>query len=174
MENLLLELEDLKRRIAKQIEIDSNPITIYSERQILQQEGEQYEKSIDFNKKWFLITLTFDTKLILNKNESFQKQQLLQCLNYVSKHHYYACLEKHKSGILHSHILISCDFHDIQKELQKMKKIITKSKFLEPAINIKPVKQTQKDIINTYNYIIKDKPDHPLYKFIKISIPYIL
>lgn len=171
MDKLLLELEDLKIRIAKQIELDKTPIEIFMEKEIKQDESQKYIETIDYKKKWFLITLTFDPKVILNKNEFYQKTTLLNCINYISKYHYYSCLEKHKSGILHSHILISCDFHDIQPILHKMKKLLTKKISLEPSINIKPVKQTMKDIINTYNYIIIDKDDHPLYKHIKISIP---
>ena len=45
-----------------------------------------------------------------------------------------------------------------------MKKHLTTSVKLEPSINIKPVKNTPKDIERAYNYIWDDKKDHPLYK----------
>jgi len=134
-------------------------IALYSIDDVIQYYTE--EKSLC---KYVLITLTFDPKISVNLDEYGQSAKLQQCLDCLSDRIYFACYEKHKSGILHAHIFIEADCHDIQPVLHKMKKYITKSNHLRPSIDIKPIKQRVEDVIRSIRYIVDDKPDHPVFK----------
>lgn len=129
----------------------------------------EYSKHLKTN-HYYLITCTFDTKISVNLDAYGQTVHLKNILNEFDKYHYFCCFEKHKSGILHSHILIQGDDHKMRPLLEKSKKHITKSPSLSPAIQIKRVNDTDKDIKRTYDYIWDDKPDHPVYKHLFISI----
>jgi len=118
------------------------------------------------NRKYFLITLTFDPKISVNLDEYGQSTKLQQSLDCLSDRIYIACYEKHKSGILHAHIFIEADCHDIQPILHKMKKPITKSNQLRPSIDIKPIKQSKEDIVRSLKYIFDQKDDHPEFKML--------
>lgn len=113
---------------------------------------------------YYLLTLTFDSAISYSLDEYGQKQRLQDSLAILDKYRYYACLEKHKSGVLHAHALIICDHYDVQGYLHKIKKKITTSLKLDPAINIKPVNKTHKDLERAFMYIINHKKDHPEYK----------
>jgi len=128
-----------------------------------QSEKDSYKNCIKEN--YYLLTLTFDSKISMRVVDEYSQTILLNhCLDLLIEFHYFSCYEKHKSGILHAHVLLCGDYHDITKQLHKMKKHLTTSVKLEPSINIKPVKNTPNDIERAYNYIWDDKKDHPLYK----------
>lgn len=132
---------------------------------------EEYRKTIDYTKSYFLVTLTFDPKISNNLDLDGQFIKLTHVLDLMLSTTYYMCYEKHKSEILHCHIMVSdIEYHKLEKILHEGKKHITKSKHLRPAIKIDAIKQSVSDLNNTYNYIWDDKKDHPKYKYIRISI----
>ena len=45
--------------------------------------------------------------LSMQLDEYGQKTKLMNCLQLLNEYKHYSCLEKHKSGILHSHTSIS-------------------------------------------------------------------
>lgn len=168
MEALLAELRILESKIR---EYNEKPQRYYQSKIVGQLNKDEIFESVEWNEKYFLITLTFDPKVVINLDEYGQRHRLLLIINELSNYKYYSCLEKHKSGILHAHIMLqSDDIHSIEDILYKNKKHITKSFKLNPAIQIKTVKQTKVDIQRTYDYIFDDKKDHPIYKYIKINI----
>lgn len=168
MEQLLIELRILEQKIKKQMD---KPYRKYISKYVAQSDKETYRSTLDYTQLYYLITLTFDPKISVNLDQYGQKRRLMEIINGFTSYGYYACLEKHKSGILHAHIMVQHDiYHDLQEYLMKSKKHITDSKQLEPAINIKPVRRTQVDIDSTYDYIWDDKPKHPIYKDIRINI----
>lgn len=171
LQSLLSELEVLKTKIQQQVEFENTPRIVYKSMIVSHTDKELYRKSIDYHKKYLLITLTFCSKFVINYDYCGQFTKLNDCINaFNGLYQYYACMEKHKSGILHSHILISIDYHEVQPILQKIRKNLTRSIKLEPAINCKPVKDSVRDVNRSYDYIFDDKPDHPVYKYIKINI----
>lgn len=113
---------------------------------------------------YYMLTITFDSKVSMYLDEYGQEHRLEDSLKLLNEYRYYACLEKHKNGILHAHALIVCDHHEIQPILHQIKKKVTTSVRLEPAINIKPIKKTQEDVDRSFDYIVKQKDDHPTYK----------
>lgn len=121
-------------------------------------------EGLTMNDTWFLITITFHPQIAYQLDEYGQKQRLITSLSYFDQYNYYACLEKHMNGNLHAHVLILCDYHDVLDILHKVKRNVTTSVKLEPAVNIKPVKQTNLHIKRTYDYIVSHKKDHPHYK----------
>lgn len=132
---------------------------------------DNHRETLDYTKKHWLVTLTFDPKVVVNLDFYGQFHRLDEIVNNLGLYKYYACYEKHKSGILHAHLLIESDeFHSIYDILNKCKKYITKSVKMAPAIKYDVVKQTKTDIDSSYNYIWNDKKDHPKYKYIKINI----
>lgn len=170
MEALLLELDALKKKIEA---FQEKPKELYNTKffNTPQKDKELYYKHVNHDRKHFLITLTFDPKVANNLDEFGQRKKLQNALSEISNHKYWACFEKHKSGILHAHIMIqSDDYHLMQEIAYKMRKHITKSQMLAPAIKIQPVKHTMVDHERTYNYIWDDKPDHPIYKYIQLCI----
>lgn len=132
---------------------------------------EFHRKFLDSNSRYFLATFTFDPKVILNIDKFDERRRLIEFLDKFNEFQYFGCLEKHKSGILHAHMLIQHDIiHDIEMICYKNKKLITKSCKLSPSIQIKVVKQSEEDIDRSYDYIWDDKSDHPKFKYIKINI----
>lgn len=131
---------------------------------------DHYKGLLNYKLRYYLITLTFDPKVVINLDQYGQYSRLNLCLNYFHKNTYYACLEKHKSGILHAHILTDIDYHSFQPTLNNIKKLLTKNLKLEPSINCKVVRQNKDDIDRSFDYIFDNKNDHPFYKYIKINI----
>lgn len=119
---------------------------------------------------YYLVTLTFSPNVSMHYDEFGQKKKLIKCVRTLDNHHYFACLEKHKSGVLHAHIMIRCDDHKIQCKLHEMKKELTNSPQLHPAITVKPVNNGEDHLNRTYNYIWDNKDDHPVYKHIMVNI----
>lgn len=114
---------------------------------------------------YLLITCTFDPKISVNLDEIGQNLLLKRALDELQNVEYYACFEKHKSGILHSHIIANVSTYDMEyKYGLRMLKHISKSINLHPSINFKNIKKTEIDYERSFNYIIDDKPDHPIYK----------
>lgn len=168
MEALIAELRILEAKIKA---YNEKPQRYYQSKIVGQLNKDDYFNSVDYTEKYFLITLTFDPKVVVNLDEYGQRQRLLNIISELGDYKYYSCLEKHKSGILHAHIMLqSDDIHSVEDILNKNKKHITKSFKLNPSIQIKVVKQTKKDIERTYDYIFDDKKDHPIYKYLKINI----
>lgn len=168
MESLLAELRILEAKIKAYGE---KPKRIFSSRICAQKDKDIFRDSIEYSDLYFLITLTFDPKVSINLDEYGQFKRLQDVINQCSNYNYYSCIEKHKSGILHAHIMIKNEsVHELEELMYKNRKYITKSIQLNPAIQIKTVKRTKDDIDRTYNYIWDDKKDHPIYKYIKINI----
>lgn len=118
--------------------------------------------------KWQLVTLTFEPSMYPSQPEL----KLDYLLEQFKDHVYYACYEKHVSGLFHSHILIIADPWQLKDILNnKIKRHLTPSRNMYPAIDIKPVKQTFADFMKAYNYIWDDKPDHPQYKRVHCKLP---
>lgn len=131
---------------------------------------ELYRTQLDYSKAYFLITCTFEAHVANQTDIIGQGRKLDYIIDAFNNFQYFACHEKHKSGILHSHILIDINYHTAERILTKYKKHITTSLYLKPAIKIDAVKQSKNDIDRTYDYIWKQKKDHPDYKYIKINI----
>lgn len=172
LQKYLSEMQILQDKIHK---ILNKPHKIFTQQSyyFLDDVDENYpihKDMLDYTYNYFLITLTFDSLISTNIDEYGQFYKLNDCLKYFSDYTYYACFEKHKNGILHAHILTNIEYHSFQKDLHNIKKIITKSIKLEPAINIKPVRSNAQDILRSFNYIFEHKKDHPKYKYIKINI----
>lgn len=164
--SLLLELKILQAKIEQELKPKSKPLL-----QLFPQQINKNEYTDTIKDKYYLLTLTFDSKISCHLDEQGQHIQLRHCVDLIRNYQYYTCFEKHKSGILHAHIMIRIeDYHIFQSILHKMKKHLTKSVNLSPSINIKPVKDTSTDQWRTYSYIWDDKPDHPEYKYIIINI----
>lgn len=119
---------------------------------------------------YYLLTITFDPLVSNHLDEVGQRHKMISALNMLDKHMYYACLEKHKSGVIHAHALIICDHHKIQNILYVIRGIVSKSSRLHPSINIKPLKQSQADVDRSFDYIVQDKEDHPVYKYLQFNI----
>lgn len=168
MEALLAELRILESKINA---LNEKPNRVYKNIVVHQMDAPDYKQTLQFEKLHFLITLTFDPKVSVNLDEYGQKRRLDEVINSLNGYEYYCCFEKHKSGIVHSHILIQADYiHDLEEILYRNRKYITKSNFLRPAIDIKSVKRTVNDLKRTYDYIILDKADHPIFKHLKFNI----
>jgi len=161
------ELEALKIKMNayknEQLELFKIPLIRYSIPQI---DAHNYIQMIDYDKDYYLITITIDSKIHVNLDETGQYIKLDNCLKELGhKHQYFSCFEKHKSGILHSHIMLCItDHHLLLKYLMAMKKHITKSLKLHPSIKYDIITKNQKSYNATFTYIIIDKTDHPNYK----------
>jgi len=175
---MLAELEILQEKIKKAIvkeELQFEWARIIKSHEKDYEHTYEWDSLKDYYKKYlktshyYLVTCTFDSKVSVNLDIYGQTNHLKQVLNGLAHYHYFACFEKHKSGILHSHILIQGDDHKIQPLLMKNKKYLTKSINLAPAIQIKRVNNTGVDIDRVYDYIWDDKKDHPEYKRVFIS-----
>lgn len=137
----------------------------------LKEDKELYREFIRATDKYFLVTLTFSPEISSRLDTYGQKIKLLECISELRSCHYYCCFEKHKSGILHSHIMISADIHDLTIYASKMIKYLSKTQFqISPAIKIDVIADKIVDKNRVYDYIWDDKPDHPLYKDIIIVI----
>lgn len=165
LQDLLKQFKDLEQQIQEELS-KQKQVDIYKKISRIKYfpKSDDITKEFNSDKQFYLLTITFDSKITLHLDEYGQKKKLEDCITFLNLYEHYTCFEKHKNGILHSHSLISCDHHEIQETLHKIKKIVTKSIRLEPAINIKPVKHNKVDLQRSYNYIVDDKPDHPKYK----------
>jgi len=121
------------------------------------------------NLPYYLLTITFSPDVVRGVTHDDQRTKLLCCLDLLKPYKYFACLEKHKSGILHAHVLLICDHYQIQPTLHIMKKKVTHSVHLEPAINMKVIKPGLTNFIRSLKYIVDDKPDHPKYKHLQYN-----
>lgn len=127
----------------------------------------------DITEHYFMVTLTFAPSIV-NKLDFIGQHKILEdCFNLLDNKliKYVACMEKHKSEILHGHIMLSnTNAHVLETILHYMKHKLTDSKKLEPAVKYNPIKSTTLDLRRAYDYIFDDKPNHPKYKYIKILI----
>lgn len=115
--------------------------------------------------EFLLITVTFDPKISINLDEIGQNLLLKRSLDELQNVEYYACFEKHKSGILHAHIMANLTTYDMEyKYGLRMLKHVSKSNKMHPAIDWKNIKRTEIDYKRSYDYILEDKKDHPIYK----------
>lgn len=170
LNGMLNELKSLQQRIEQEIRKDSVEAKLIQYFPMDFQRAD-YHKYVSADKKYLLVTLTFDPKVSNKLDESGQKIKLLQCMEHIRKYHYFACFEKHKSGILHAHIMISIDIHDMTIAAYKMlKSISTNQLHLEPAISIDVIKNKKDDKDRVYHYIWEHKKDHPIYKYIICTI----
>lgn len=131
---------------------------------------DQYRDTLNYTKRWHLVTLTFDPSISKRLVEFEQQEALIFILKKHSKQTYYACIEKHLTGILHSHMLICYDPIDLRKMLDLYKSRLTPKRQMMPAINVKSVESTTIGINRAYEYIFKHKKDHPEYKDLIINI----
>jgi hypothetical protein len=126
------------------------------------------QQCINISKKYVLITITFDPKVLFQIDDEGQFMRLKNCLNLI-ENQYFACFERHKSGVLHSHIMTCADIYELQPVLKKMLKLVSKSINLLPAIKCDFINKTEKDYNRTFTYIIADKPNHPKYKYFQFK-----
>lgn len=120
------------------------------------------------NNRYVFITMTFDPKIIHQCDEKTQFIKLMHALYALREKdtiQTLSCFEKHQSGILHAHIMTTHDIYEIEKPLRQSLLHISKSKKLQPAIKYEIVKDTYMDKCQTFNYLLADKEDHPLYKY---------
>lgn len=175
LHGLLLELKILQDKIEKELApvksfVQLFPQNVWSSYPIGENETKHEYKHL-ITDKYYLLTLTFDSKIVCHLDEYGQSVQLKHCIDLIKKYHYFACYEKHMSGILHSHIMIRIeDYHEFQQTLHKMKKYLTTSVKLSPSINIKPIRDDSVDLWRSYSYIWDQKPDHPEFKYVIINI----
>lgn len=123
-----------------------------------------YRRFLNYKKRYQLVTLTFDESISKGKTLNEQRHALERIIRKFDEHQYFACFEKHKSGILHAHMLIVYDPVDLVDVLNRYKSNVTPKRKLMPAINIKQVHQSELHINQTYNYIFDHKKDHPWFK----------
>jgi hypothetical protein len=126
----------------------------------------EHRETIKYNKQYSLITLTFDPSVSRRLTAEEQKQSLIYCFKQFKNKHIFACVEKHRSGILHGHIMCIIDPAEQFEIIKKFQSRLTPSRKTYPAIKVDLVKQTKADYLRTYDYIVKDKPDHPKYKYL--------
>lgn len=164
---MLKELSILQVKIENELKKSTNSLKSSHRIKIFPtvQDAEIMEKDLpSYDNPYYMLTLTFHPNVAYNLDEYGQTQRLKDSLALLDEYIYYGCLEKHKSGVLHSHALIICDHHEVQSLLHKIKKNITVSVKLDPAINIKPVKKSNIDVNRSFKYIIDHKIDHPIFK----------
>lgn len=131
---------------------------------------DEYKKKLLYSKTYQMITLTFAPSVSVKLTEKGQQQCLTYIIKAFKEYHYFACLEKHKTGILHAHILVVCDPYKVRDILTRHCSKLNGTQKFGAAIKVVLVKGTETDIVRTYNYIWDDKPDHPKYKDILINI----
>lgn len=121
-----------------------------------------------FSKNYYLFTFTFSPDVSKTLTEYEQKMRLIYSFELFKKFDcpIWACIEKHKSGILHAHLLTVIDPQDIQSINEKIKPKLTCARKVYPAIKYDLVKRTELDILRTYKYIWEHKKDHPFYKYL--------
>ena len=164
MNEMLINLE-------KQAEVKLQEIKVYTNLEPVPSQKELYRNHLRYEKPYFLMTFTFDPEIAGQNDNRGQERKLIQIMDQFTRYQYFGCTEKHKSGILHAHVLITgADIHTLEHKCDMSKSLITNSRKLKPAIKIDCVKQTTTDIDRTYNYIWDNKKDHPIYKFMKINI----
>lgn len=176
LSDLMRQLKVIEEAIQTEIQKSQTPtkkeIKIYKQLDL-----NQFQPICDLNypKKtdsYYMVTLTFSKEIAAHSDEYGQIRRLEECLQSFKEYQLYACYEKHETGILHAHIMVNItdrELHDIL--LRHVRKHLTKSLKLEPAINYKPIKQTDEDIKRSLNYIIIDKKNHPIYKMFRIHVP---
>lgn len=170
LSSLLLQLKQLEQKINQQINQESEA-KYKLIKNVQQNEKDYYRQYLNYQSKYILITLTFAPKKIFNSSFENQFYKLEQILDHFNDYQYFACFEKHKSEILHAHLLVkSSDIHSLTLIFNKFLYKLTDSTKLSPAINYKPVTQTKIDLNRAYNYIFEDKKDHPIYKYIQLNI----
>lgn len=181
--NLLSKLDSQRNQIIEQLEKvekrDSKYYlpsgiqtkTIYWEPDmIVETYREQFYRYLDYGKQYHLVTLTFDPSISKRLSDIEQRESLNYIIRKFDKAQYFACFEKHQNYILHAHMLIVYDPIELTNHLNQYKSRITPKLRLHPAVNIKPVKQTNLDLNSAYDYIFKHKKDHPIYKDLIINI----
>lgn len=194
LQGLLKELDNLKLKIQNELDKEQQLIYNMNPKHLIrhhmqykiyketcctfQDNQEEYTNFTDnhrqhlphFELPYYLVTLTFDRQMIDVKDESQQIFKMMECINKLNKYQYYSCLEKHMSGIIHAHILILFDYDKAYPILKTIKNMLTQDAKNDKAVNVKPIKKTQKDLNNSYNYIIDHKPDHPKWKSLQFNI----
>lgn len=142
-----------------------------------QEQFNNIAKKLDKTKKYNLITLTLGPQLhkLTEEDQSITLEHVMDKLREAFNSQFYSCIEKHKNGILHAHIMAIFDPRDHMDLLKKIAGRLRcdNSKRLLPTIKIDAVKCTEFDQLNTYRYILKDKlpplkDPHPVYKDIKL------
>lgn len=171
-EEMLRKIEEMEEQIAffKSSLIANKPVQIsyvkiYPERE----EVKNYYPNV---KQFYLITYTFAPKVLMQYqyDTHMQIQLLRRMLIPYNLNEYYSCIEEHKFNgkchRYHMHLMINGNYEEIFEKCVNDVRILTgrNTKTLSPAIDIKPVKQTEIDIQRTYEYIILDKADHPIFK----------
>lgn len=171
MESLLARISALENEVKSyQKEQYDNVLRKYIKLNVKQNEKEEFRCKLDYDSYYFLITFTFQPTLINHyvdpeEEMEFQERRLLRCLEHFHNRQYFFCIEKHKTGVQHSHLLVKTEHsHTLQPLLLKCKINVTNSVALHPAINYKPIHKTKLDLDRSYDYIFDDKPDHPIYK----------
>lgn len=164
-------MEQLKKKIELELQTTSlksihrkkiHPMETYISKYQLELPGPE--------KPYYMITFTFGTQHRANYDEQSQFRKLEDVVKLFNEYQHYSCFEKHADGVLHCHMLIICDHSEVQPILHKAKKLMTTSKKLEPAIMMKAIKKTKKDIEQSFDYIIRHKEDHPKYKYLTFNI----
>lgn len=172
LQDYLSQIQDLQKKIQAELDNQTTKTRIkngsrtklFPSQEALQENDEFYPLLPHHDEPYYMLTLTFHPEVAYTLDEYGQCQRLKDSLAILNQYRYYSCLEKHKSGVVHAHALIICDHHDIQEDLHKIKKKITTSSKLHPAINIKAVKKSKIDVDRSYQYIVHDKDDHPIFK----------
>lgn len=186
-EELLKIIKDLQQRVETlEMEKKSTVTGLVSpvEQNIITPKSLTFKYQIDkesflktYIKGKFLITLTFHpSKVVSSKNNlqyidlGQQSKKLQKCIRLFKKFPYICCFEAHKrhphidGDRLHAHVFIDCTYDEAYStcvDIMKERTLSTNVKILEPSINIKPVKQQQKDIERTHEYLSKFKGGHP-------------
>lgn len=162
--------EEFKNNPYKSHRITSLPLTIINEDAKNSAECNLYTSFVDkhkvtnFDKIYHLFTFTFAPRFVLNTDLITQTQRLENVFQLFNNVPIWACIEKHKSGILHGHLLTIIDPIEIKNLLNKIRPHLTYARATAPAIKYDIVKATKTDILNTYYYITNHKNDHPFFK----------
>jgi len=180
MEKLLAQLDKQREIIINQLQIvkkDENPYNLmaglnkvtYNE----SIDSSQYQNYLRYDKQYTLLTFTYAP--LVSSKMTFQEQEL-NLLHHMYKFdlfQYFGCLEKHKSGILHAHILVVIDQAEqlpLLKQIANQLSGMSNSKLM-PALKMQYIKRNSEiDLKRTLRYICEDKKDHPIFKIIKINI----
>lgn len=169
--DLYLQMQVLQAKINALHEPTQAPVLILIKP--FQTEKELYRLKIRYDEPYFMITLTYHPVVSVNLIQEEQKIKLVRCFESFRKYQYFSCIESHKSGILHAHIMLqSASYHDIHTiSIGLMKELKGKKENnIEPTINIKPIKYKIEDLDRSYDYIWDHKKDHPIYKYLQINI----
>lgn len=189
LKNLLAQLEKTKQTILNDIEIaegNMNPYLLKSVGEIKFRwdddtsedvatarinQAMSYRQYLNYKKKYYLLTLTFSPSISNDLDILEQSNLLLEQIKKLQRSNpqQFTCLEKHKSGTLHSHTLICLQLDEHRDILMSIARMLGCKKKLHPAVNFKPVKDGVSDLDRVYNYIVENKVDHPVYKDLRFS-----